>query len=400
MSNISVAGLQPAIPFQLYGLPTYQNVQDAIAANPFDDHIYAFYPRRIERAAETFVNGFPGDVLFAVKANPHPAVLKLLWKNGVKRFDVASIREIELLTGLLPNAVLYLMNPVKSRRTIEVAYAEGIRDIAFDHIDELSKILDATKQARDLNLHLRLALPATDAAMPLAGKYGAGFEEAVKLLKAARSVSQNLGLCFHVGSQCLDAASFDTAIGYARKVASAAGVKIDSLDVGGGFPVSYPDMPIPPMTTYFSAIQHSLKHHGFESVKILGEPGRALCAEGGSTLARVELRKGRELYLNDGTYGSLFDAGQFAWKFPVKLHRTGGADSQAPSEPFQFFGPTCDSADRMEGPFYLPDDVREGDWIEIEHLGAYGQALSTQFNGFYSTHTVAILNDQTGENDG
>jgi len=150
------------------------------------------------------------------------------------------------------------------------------------------------------------------------------------------------------------------------------------------------------MTDYFTVIDESLKANGFEGVEILGEPGRALCAEGGSTLARVELRKGSDLYLNDGTYGSLFDAGQFAWKFPVKLHAGTERIASAATEAFRFFGPTCDSADVMAGPFYLSADVCEGDWIEIEHLGAYGQALATQFNGFYSTHTVAILDDTVG----
>ena len=396
MPTISNALSKQPVQLRPYGLPTYQTVGDALAAYQGDDHVYALYPRRIERASRTFVTGFPGHVLYAVKANPHPSVLKILWDEGVRRFDVASLREIDLLKGLLPDAELYLMHPVKSRRTITEAYAAGVRDFAFDHGDELEKILTCTGNARDLKLHLRLALPRLDTAMPLNGKYGAGFDEATVLLQAARKVSAGLGLCFHVGSQCMDTENYKAAIGYARRVVGAAGVKIDTLDIGGGFPVAYPDMPIAPMTDYFSAIGDSLKANGFEGVEILGEPGRALCAEGGSTLARVELRKGGDLYLNDGTYGSLFDAGQFSWKFPVKLHTGAGSIVAADTEAFRFLGPTCDSADMMAGPFYLPEDVCEGDWIEIEHLGAYGQALATQFNGFYSTHTVAILDDTVG----
>lgn len=229
--------------------------------------------------------------------------------------------------------------------------------------------------------------------MPLSGKFGADFASAVALLKSGRSVAAKLGLCFHVGSQCLVTESYDRAIAYARSVVDASGEGIDSIDVGGGFPVAYPDMPIAPMGDYFNAIQDSLRRHGFKNLQILGEPGRALCAEGGATLTRIELRKGSDLYLNDGTYGSLFDAGQFAWKFPVTLHRNRPPTPSANTIGFRFFGPTCDSADTMNGPFHLPADASEGDWIEIGHLGAYGQTLATQFNGFHSQHTVILLDE-------
>jgi len=306
---------------------------------------------------------------------------------------VASIREMDLIRGLFPTAKMFLMHPIKSRATIKHAYALGVRDFAFDHDDELQKIIDCTSEAKDLTLHLRLALPKGEAVMPLSGKFGADFDGAVTLLKSARSVASKLGLCFHVGSQCLVVDSYDSAITYARRIVDAADIQIDSIDVGGGFPVAYPDMPIPPMADYFDAIQASLRKHGFEDLEILGEPGRALCAEGGATLARVELRKGADLYLNDGTYGSLFDAGQFAWKFPVTLHRNRPPTPSANTIGFRFFGPTCDSADTMNGPFHLPADACEGDWIEIGHLGAYGQTLATQFNGFHSQHTVILLDE-------
>ncbi|WP_371395370.1 type III PLP-dependent enzyme [Fretibacter rubidus] len=386
---------QIAQPTQLrpYGLPTYNTSADAIAAYAGDDQIYVLYPRKIEAAARTFLNGFPGQVLYAVKSNPHPSLLQILWDEGVRNFDVASIREMELVAGLLPGAKMFLMHPIKSRATIARAYALGIRDFSFDHKDELQKIIDCADDATDLRLHLRLALPKGDAAMPLSGKFGADFESATALLQSARHVSDKLGVCFHVGSQCMVIDNYDRAIGYARDLVNAAGVSIDSIDVGGGFPVAYPDMPIAPMADYFHAIADSLSAHGFANIAVFGEPGRALCAEGGATLARVELRKGSDLYLNDGTYGSLFDAGQFAWKFPVKLHRNRPPAPALNTIGFRFFGPTCDSADTMNGPFHLPADTCEGDWVEVGHLGAYGQTLATQFNGFYSNHTVAVLSD-------
>ena len=373
-----------------YGLPAFNSVEDAIKAYDGDDAIYALYPKRIEAAARLFLDQFPGKVLYAVKANPHPAVLKILWASGLRGFDVASIREIDLVKAACPDAELYLMHPVKSRRTIRHAYANGVRHFAYDCATELGKILVETQDASDLLLHLRLALPkGGSASMPLDGKYGADFNEAVELLRAARPVAAKLGICFHVGSQCMDPADYVRALAYVHGLLETAGVDIDSLDCGGGYPVAYPGLTPPPMQDYFARISKAIKIFGFEDLDIIGEPGRALCGEGGSTLARVELRKGKDLYLNEGSYGSLFDAAQCAWKYPVRLHREGEMDEALTG--FRFFGPTCDSLDAMAGPFELPSDTREGDWVEICHLGAYGQALATDFNGFQSDTTVAIL---------
>ena len=352
------------------------------------------YPHRIQAAAGLFAQGLPGKTLYAVKANPHPDVLRAAWAGGVRAFDVASLREIELVRGLFPTASLYLMHPVKSRRTIADAYAQGVRDMSFDCADELAKIVAETQGASDMHLHLRLALPKSGGVMPLAGKFGADFDAAVALLRAARAVAAKVGVCFHVGSQCLDIDAYGRALAYARVVVDASGVAIDSVDVGGGFPVSYPGMEARPWADYFAAIRDGLAAHGFDGLEVLGEPGRAICAQGGSTLARVELRKGTDLYLNDGTYGTLFDAGHFAWKFPVRLLRDGPPEPAANTVGFRFFGPTCDSADTMAGPFHLPADTREGDWIEIGNLGAYGQTLATRFNGFFSDHTVVVTEGQ------
>ena len=373
-----------------FGLPAFNTIEDAIQAYDGDDAIYVLYPKRIEAAADLFLNNFPGKVLYAVKANPHPAVLKILWASGLRGFDVASIREIDLVRSVCPDAELYLMHPVKSRRTIRHAYAEGVRQFAFDCAAELGKILVESQDADDLHLHLRLALPTGgSASMPLDGKYGAGFDEAVELLRAARPVAAKLGVCFHVGSQSMDPADYMRALAYVHGLLETAGVEIDSLDCGGGFPVAYPGLTPPPMQSYFDRIAKGLGIFGFEDLEIIGEPGRALCGEGGSTLTRVELRKGDDLYLNEGSYGSLFDAAQCAWKYPVVLHRPDATSDEMTG--FRFFGPTCDSLDTMAGPFELPSDTREGDWIEICHLGAYGQAMATDFNGFQSETTVAIL---------
>lgn len=391
-SNISRLAQPTTLPDfdRPFGLPAFNTVKDAIDSYDGDDAIYVLYPQRIEAAANLFVDRFPGKVLFAVKANPHPAVLKILWASGIRGFDVASIREIDLVRATCPDAELFLMHPVKSRRTIRHAYEQGVRHFAFDCAAELGKILVETNDAPDLHLHLRLALPkGGSASMPLEGKFGARYNDAVDLLRAARPVSHKLGVCFHVGSQCMDPADYIKALSYVHGLLETADIRIDSLDCGGGFPVAYPGMTPRPMQDYFARIEKGLNIFGFADLEIIGEPGRALCGEGGSTLARVELRKGKDLYLNDGSYGSLFDAAQCAWKYPVKLHREGAAAQDTAG--FRFFGPTCDSMDVMAGPFDLPSDTKEGDWIEICHLGAYGQTLATDFNGFQSDTTVAIL---------
>lgn len=374
-----------------YGLPVFTCVEEALASYRGDDPIYVLYPQRIAKVASEFVETFQGKTLYAVKANPHPAVLTTLWAAGVRAFDVASLREVELVVERFPDAEIFLMHPVKSRKTIARAYQLGVRHFAFDSFDELQKIKDETSNAPDLTLHLRLTLEKSTAAMPLTGKFGAGFEEATDLLVSARKQAAKLGVCFHVGSQCMDPQSFDSALSYVRRVLDAAQVDIDVIDIGGGFPSAYPGMTPPPMTDYFRAIEDGLEAYGFAHLDCLAEPGRLLVAEGGSTLARVDLRRGSDLYLNEGSYGSLFDAAMFDWTFPVRLHRTAPVKVSETIETYRFFGPTCDSLDTMNGPFPLPACTGEGDWIEIEHLGAYGQTLATRFNGFASDTVIAVL---------
>jgi len=169
-------------------------------------------------------------------------------------------------------------------------------------------------------------------------------------------------------------------------------VTVDVIDVGGGFPSSYPGMEPPPLERYFETI-----HRAFESLpvsysaELWAEPGRALCAEYSSLVVRVEKRRGNELYINDGAYGALFDAAHIGWRFPVALLRE--PESTVRDHPFSFYGPTCDDLDHMVGPFLLPADVQAGDYIEIGMLGAYGAAMRTAFNGFGSDETIVALDE-------
>ncbi|GAB4575541.1 MAG: type III PLP-dependent enzyme [Rhodothalassiaceae bacterium] len=370
------------------GTRRFETVEAAVATIADDQPVHVLYPEAIARAADAFLTAFPGTVMYAVKCNPAPEALALLAESGIRDFDVASIAEIDAVRAAAPDAHMYFMHPVKSRRAIRYAYGAGIRDFALDSLDELRKIEEETG-ADDLTLIIRLALPKGGAALDLSGKFGAEGEEAVALLRAARTCATRLGISFHVGSQCLDPEAFARAIALARKLVDRAGVALDILDVGGGFPVAYPDMTPPPLADFLAAIRRAVADEGFTSAELWCEPGRALIAEGGSVLVKVELRKGDKLYLNDGTFGALFDAGTLGWRYPVR--RVSMAMREAhPLRNFVFFGPTCDSMDRMEGPFLLPGDMAEGDWIEIGNLGAYGYAMRTHFNGFHSDETILI----------
>ena len=347
-------------------------------------------------AAHWFQDNFKGDVLYAVKANPSPWVIETLASNGVAAFDVASIPEIELVATHAPNARMAFMHPVKSRAAIGQAYFDfGVRTFAFDALGELDKILEVTGQAKDLNLIVRLGVETMGAAYSLAGKFGVDAREAPPLLLAARRATDELmGVSFHVGSQCMRPSAYQAAMSQASRALVRAGVFSDVVDVGGGFPSVYPGMIPPDLTEYVAAIDRGFAEMMVhETTELWCEPGRALVAEGSSLLTRVDLRKGDALYLTDGSYGSLFDATHAKWPFPVKLHRPNpesGSDTEGPLKPFRFFGPTCDSLDAMPGPFWLPEDVREGDFIEIGMLGAYGVAMSTRFNGFGDVETVKV----------
>jgi ornithine decarboxylase len=366
------------------------SAQDLVERVKPSDPIHCLRLHGMRVAARWFVSSFPGQVMYAVKTNPEPVVIKTLYKAGIRHFDVASLFEIEQVARECPKAVMHFMHPVKSRESIKRAYAYGIRSFALDSFDELTKIQEMTQHAKDLTLYVRLSIPNEHAAYSLQGKFGIEGEHAVELLRAARGVAGRLGICFHVGSQCMDPADYHAALIRVRTLIDMAGVAVDTVDVGGGFPSIYPDMAPPALATYTDTIRAALVEQGFVGMEVFCEPGRALVAESGSVVVKVELRKGNALYLNDGTYGSLFDAGYPGFVYPVRALRPLESFS-GEMESFRFFGPTCDSLDAMKGPFNLPADIREGDWIEIGGLGAYAQAMRTRFNGFYSDKQAELL---------
>jgi len=357
-------------------------VDAAVALLRPEEPLHCLRPQAVTAAARAFVAAFPGDVLYAVKCNAEPAMLRAVAAGGVTHFDCASDAEVRLVRTMFPAAAIHFMHPVKSRAAIRAAFAQhGVRDFVLDTDAELSKIVEETGGAADLGLVVRLALPKGSAAYDLSGKFGATPAEAAALLRAARPHAARLGLSFHVGSQCLDPAAWARAMALAAEVIAASGVAVEVVDVGGGFPVAYPGSEPPALAAFMAAIRDgaALLPPG---VRLWAEPGRALVAGGASVVVQVQQRRGDALYVNDGVYGALSDAGAPGFRFPHRLIRAGGDPVAAVTRDFTLFGPTCDSADVMKGPWTLPADVREGDWIEIGQLGAYGTALRTAFNGF------------------
>ena len=151
--------------------------------------------------------------------------------------------------------------------------------------------------------------------------------------------------------------------------------------------------PLENYMNYLDVIEESLKNLKLEIIpEIFCEPGRAIVAEAGSTIVKVLLKKKNKLYINDGTYGSLFDAGVPNFVLPAKMITNGRVVSKKKTA-FNFYGPTCDSLDYMKGPFLLPNNIKEGDYIELGQLGAYGTTFRTKFNGFFSDANYQ-LNDK------
>ena len=396
LKSAANAGLGSTIRWGLREVHTYHTPLDLVRERSPERPVALARPGVVAVAARWFQDNFKGDVFYAVKANPSPWVIEALVENGVTSFDVASMSEVELVARHAPGGRMAFMHPVKSRAAIAQAYFDhGVKTFSLDTHEELAKILEATGGAKDLTLVVRLAVQADGATYSLSGKFGASAHEASSLLLATRRATQGkMGVSFHVGSQCMRPTAFQAAMAQANRAIVRAGVMVDIVDVGGGFPSVYPGMVPPALADYVDSIERGFAEMSVhEDTELWCEPGRALVAEASSILAKVELRKGDALYLNDGSYGSLFDAAHTKWPFPVKLYRADEGDAvevEGALRPFRFYGPTCDSMDHMPGPFWLPDDVREGDYVEIGMLGAYGVAMNTRFNGFGDAETVAV----------
>ena len=372
----------------------FKSVDELVNQLKPTDPVYCIRIKSIQLASKFFQNKFPGKVLYAVKTNSHPIVLKALLESGINNYDVASIKEIETVKQLSPDIKCSYMHTVKSRESIKEAYFKhNVKTFALDTKDELIKIIESTNQAKDLELFVRVSVSNEHAEIDLSKKFGALTSEAIGLLRLTKQYARKIGLSFHVGSQCMHPISYAKGISEIGNIIKKTKIIPDVINVGGGFPSIYPDLVPQSMQSYFDEIKKGLKNLKLEKLpEIICEPGRALVAESGSTIVRVNLRKKQKLYINDGTYGTLFDAGTPNIVYPSKIIRNGRIISKKLTS-FDFYGPTCDSMDYMKGPFILPNNIKENDYIELGQLGAYGLTFRTQFNGFYSDQIFEVEDD-------
>ena len=358
--------------------------------------VYCLAPKALERSARRFLEDFPGRVLYAVKCNPHPRVLKALYDAGIHHFDTASLPEIAQVREAFRDASAYFMHPVKSRAVISMAYrAYGVKCFVVDHPAELAKVLDATG-GEGVSIVVRLKTPKVEALYNLSAKFGAEPDLAAELLRQVHDESLRPGLAFHVGSQCLQPQAYTQALAITGEVIEKSGVDLHILDVGGGFPIAYPGQNAPVLDEYVAAIKKGIAGLGLRNDCVLMcEPGRAIVANGCSLLVQVQLRKEDEIYINDGIYGSLSEMAVAKMQLPVRLIRLDGEPSSEMKD-YTVYGPTCDSVDVLPSPFRLPTDVRENDWIEIGQVGAYSNANATRFNGFFADTFVEVENGFPG----
>jgi len=372
----------------------FKTVDEIVSQLKPERPIYCIRKKSIQVATKTFQNKFPGTILYAVKTNPHPEVLKTIIQNGINNFDVASIKEIEDIRKISPEAKCSFMHTVKSRESIKEAYFKfGVKTFSLDTKDELIKIIESTNQAKDLELFVRVSVSNEHAEIDLSKKFGALTSEAAGLLRLSKQYAKKIGLSFHVGSQCMHPISYAKGIREIGNVIKRTKIIPHYINVGGGFPTIYPDLVPQSLDSYFEEINKSLKNLKLDKLpEIICEPGRALVAESGSTIVRVNLRKKQKLHINDGTYGTLFDAGIPNIVYPSRLIRNGRTISKKLTS-FDFYGPTCDSMDYMKGPFILPNNIKENDYIELGQLGAYGLTFRTKFNGFYSNDIYEVEDD-------
>ena len=371
----------------------FKSVEELVSQLRPDKPVYCIRKKSILSTSRFFQKKFPGKILYAVKTNPHPEVIKTLIKSGINQFDIASIEEIKAIKRFSQTAKCSFMHTVKSHESIKDAYFKyGVKTFALDTKDELIKIIESTSGAKDLELFVRVAVSNEHAEIDLSKKFGALNSEAAGLLRLVKQCANKIGLSFHVGSQCMHPISYAKGISEIGNIIKKTKIVPDYINVGGGFPTIYPDLIPQSLDNYFLEITKSLENLKLNNLpEIICEPGRALVAESGSTIVRVNLRKRQKLYINDGTYGTLFDAGTPNIVYPSKMikdntHKIISKKLTA----FDFYGPTCDSMDYMKGPFLLPNNIKENDYIELGQLGAYGLTFRTQFNGFFSNEIYEV----------
>jgi len=369
----------------------FTDVGDLLRSECPKDPVYCIYPHIYRDTAKEFLSGFPGRVLYAVKANPHPTVLRLLTDVGVCHFDCASLPEIELVDTIDPDAAKYFMTPARIRGAARTAQEKhGVRHFVVDHLSGLAQLLQEIEPSRCV-IFARMAVHHESAMEDLSRRFGAPPEVMPALLQAISDSGAEPALAFNVGSSVTDPEAYRYAMSVTKSVLEQLPFRLRLIDVGGGYPKSYPGFIVPHLDAYFTAVAESVATLPLaDNAEVLGEPGRALAAPGMSAVVEVLLRKDDRLFINDGMFGIFWvlriDGPD---RFPVRTYRDGEPHNGETME-FQINGPTCDSTDTLPGLVQLPVDIRPGDYLEFGNIGAYSLGGRTDYNGFYSDRIVTI----------
>ena len=353
--------------------------------------VYCVHPGRLATAADEFLTGFPGRVLYAIKANNDPVVLDALYAAGIRHFDCASLREIEAVTPKYPDATSYFMSPVRFPGDAGAAFNDhGVRHFMVDSVAAVAALVREIDADRCV-IFARMAVSHESAIEDLSSKFGATPGEIPELLETIRANGAEPALAFNVGSGVRSPGAYEYAMGVAAETLAEIPYPIRLIDIGGGFPRPYPGFDVPPLAEFFAGIRRAMGALPLADVgELLAEPGRSLCATGMSTVVRVLLRKRDRLYINDGMYGAFWELRFDGHKqYPVAAYRN-AERLRGDDDDYLVFGPTCDSTDRLPERVALPRDIAVGDHIVFDHTGAYSLSGRTDFNGFHSGAVVSI----------
>lgn len=357
-----------------------------------DQPVMFFAPTVLQGTARRFISGFPGMVTYAVKSNPDEMVIQNLVAAGIRGFDVASPAEIDLVRRLAPTAALHYHNPVRARSEIRHAVAANVRTWSVDSRSELAKLIEMVPAA-DCEISVRYKLPVAGAAYSFGAKFGATVELAAELLGTAAEAGFIPSLTFHPGTQCTDPMAWDAYIRAAREICDLAGVQARRLNVGGGFPSHRLDAVPPDLEAIFGLIDRvATEAFGAARPELVCEPGRGLVGDAFVLAARVKaVRDDGHVFLNDGTYGTLFELPMIGAIDRVEVVTPEGGRRDGAPMARTVFGPTCDSVDRLPGELMLAGDIQEGDYVVFQGMGAYSSATNTRFNGFGDVHVATCL---------
>ena len=335
---------------------------------------------------------------YAVKANPHDEVLKLLYSLG-SNFDVASVYELDQLLrlGVTPDRMLY-GNTIKKQENIRYFYEKGVRLYATDCEADLKNIAQYAPGSR---VFFRLLTDGQGADWPLSRKFGTHPDIVFDLIKQAKKLDVvPYGISFHVGSQQRDIGQWDNAISqcyYLFTSAREIGVELQMINLGGGFPAHYNE-PTAETTIYASEIERFLREDfGEKMPEIIVEPGRSLAGDAGVIVAEIVMTEKKAkhnpykwMFLDIGMFGGMIETLNESIKYPIYIEKEGL------EEEYIIAGPTCDSMDILyeDYKYRFPETTLPGDKVYIFSTGAYTQSYSAvYFNGFPPLDAVVIGGD-------